>query len=264
MKLQDGTRILFIGDSITDCGRDRSGVIDVDGHLGGGYVLQVKSLLGAHYPERAVEVLNTGCGGHRITDLAGRWESDVLALKPDWLTVMIGINDVWRQFDRPFIEQVTPEGLRGHSLRPLFDGSADSVREDSFAEVTYHAAYQPMRSVRTKRWNYVRSFDNERRRPLANCDASRSRDVLVAAGYGDRPTAEEALYDLLFDPQERNNLAGDPAHADILKQMRKRLDRWLLETADPLLAGPVVLPKGATVNTRESVDPAEGPFISGE
>jgi lysophospholipase L1-like esterase len=109
MQFQDKTRLLFIGDSITDGGRVREAVNSSDEGLGGGYVRQVKALLGAHYPERVIEVLNTGCSGNRITDLEGRWEGDVLALKPDWLSVMIGINDVWRQFDRPSIAQVAPE-----------------------------------------------------------------------------------------------------------------------------------------------------------
>ncbi|MBN1136947.1 MAG: SGNH/GDSL hydrolase family protein [Anaerolineae bacterium] len=100
MKLADGDRLLFIGDSITDCGRawpvgERAG-------LGDGYVALVDSLLAAWYPERHVRVLNTGIGGNRVTDLRARWQSDVLDLKPDWLSVMIGINDVWRHFDSPF------------------------------------------------------------------------------------------------------------------------------------------------------------------
>ena len=97
MKLQDGQTLLFTGDSITDCGRARP--IGAGGGLGAGYVALVDSLLGAAVPERGVRVLNSGISGNRVTDLEARWQTDILDPQPDWLSVMIGINDVWRQFD---------------------------------------------------------------------------------------------------------------------------------------------------------------------
>ncbi len=96
MKLKDSTRLIFIGDSITDCGRGRP---VGDGNLGNGFVSMVDALLVAAYPQLKIRTINQGTGGHTVRDLAGRWDADVLALKPDWLVVMIGINDVWRQFD---------------------------------------------------------------------------------------------------------------------------------------------------------------------
>jgi lysophospholipase L1-like esterase len=89
----------MVGDSITDCGRARP-VGEMDG-LGSGYVSQVNALLGAAYPAHRIRVMNTGVSGNTVLDLEARWETDVLALEPDWLSVMIGINDVWRQFDSP-------------------------------------------------------------------------------------------------------------------------------------------------------------------
>ena len=97
MKIQNSDSILFIGDSITDCERARpvgSGV-----GLGESYVAFVNALLAAFYPERGITILNTGSSGNRIIDLEERWQTDVLDLTPDWLSIMIGINDVWRQFD---------------------------------------------------------------------------------------------------------------------------------------------------------------------
>ena len=106
MRIQGGT-LLFQGDSITDAGRARP--VGEGGGLGGGYSAQVHALLTACYPERKIRVLNTGVSGNRVTDLQARWQADVLDLKPDWLSVMIGTNDVWRQFDHPSMEQVLPE-----------------------------------------------------------------------------------------------------------------------------------------------------------
>jgi lysophospholipase L1-like esterase len=99
MVLQNGQTLLFIGDSITDAGRARP--VGEGNGLGSGYPSQVNALLAGTYPERKIRVLNTGISGHTVRDLAGRWERDVLDLKPDYLSIMIGTNDVWRQFDRP-------------------------------------------------------------------------------------------------------------------------------------------------------------------
>lgn len=108
MLLKDGQRVVFTGDSITDCGRGRP--IGAAPQLGGGYVALVDALLVACRPECAVEILNTGISGNRVIDLDSRWQGDVLDLAPDWLVIMIGINDVWRQFDRASDpNQVPPE-----------------------------------------------------------------------------------------------------------------------------------------------------------
>ena len=97
MKLEDGTTILFTGDSITDCGRARP--VGMRDGLGEGYVAFVNALLATTCPERRVKVLNTGISGNRVIDLDARWRTDVLALDPEWLSIMIGINDVWRHYD---------------------------------------------------------------------------------------------------------------------------------------------------------------------
>lgn len=108
MKLRNGQTLLFIGDSITDCGRARP--VGERGGLGSGYVSLVNARLEAAHPEISVRVLNTGISGNRVTDLDARWETDVIALRPDWLSIMIGINDVWRQLDDPMSPvQVPPK-----------------------------------------------------------------------------------------------------------------------------------------------------------
>lgn len=93
MKIDSKKTILFIGDSITDHGRDYA-----DGrHTGWGYVRRVADKLEAAYP--GITVLNRGISGNRVCDLEARWDEDCIALKPDILSVMIGINDTWRHFD---------------------------------------------------------------------------------------------------------------------------------------------------------------------
>lgn len=90
--LRRNDRILFQGDSITDAGRDRQD----PGSLGNGYVAILKGLLHSLYPELNAILLNRGCGGDRTPELLARWSEDCLALKPDVLSIMIGVNDVWR------------------------------------------------------------------------------------------------------------------------------------------------------------------------
>ena len=97
MRIENNQKLLLTGDSITDC--DRGYPIGEGDSLGTGYVAAVDSLLTAAYPERIISVLNSGISGNRVIDLETRWQADVLAHEPDWLSIMIGINDVWRQFD---------------------------------------------------------------------------------------------------------------------------------------------------------------------
>src|SRR6185437_7983095 len=98
MTLKKNSSLLLIGDSITDAGRDRS---PGSHSLGDGYVSQVQNLLSIAYHDYHVLVINRGISGNTVRDLKARWQNDVLDIKPDWLSVMIGINDVWRQFDTP-------------------------------------------------------------------------------------------------------------------------------------------------------------------
>ena len=91
----------MIGDSITDAGRAQPVGEGMGEALGRGYVALVDALLGTAYPAHHVRVVNMGTSGNTVRDLAARWQRDVLEQHPDWLSIMIGINDVWRQFDSP-------------------------------------------------------------------------------------------------------------------------------------------------------------------
>jgi lysophospholipase L1-like esterase len=105
MKLQQGAKLLMIGDSITDVGRVRPVGEGRGEALGRGYVAEVNALIQSVYPDLGIRVVNMGTSGDTVRNLKDRWTTDVLALKPDWLTIMIGINDVWRQFDQPLLTE---------------------------------------------------------------------------------------------------------------------------------------------------------------
>lgn len=154
-----------------------------------------------------------------------------------------------------------PDGLHGHSLLPLVRKEESEIRDELFAELTYHAAYDPQRAVRTRRHKLIRHWGERRLPVLPNVDDSPSKDLLVAAGWGEQPRPEVELYDLLADPGEMRNLADDPAFATIRRELEGRLLRWMHETDDPLLDGPVPVPPGAFVNDPAGLSATE-PFAA--
>jgi lysophospholipase L1-like esterase len=133
MNLPSNTTLLFIGDSITDADRKPAGEAnpwEPNFGLGHGYVSKVYGWLHAAHPDAAIRVVNKGVSGNTVRDLAARWQSDVLDLKPDVLCVMIGINDVWRQFDYPLHPEthVLPDEYRS-TLASLLAATRSKVRE---------------------------------------------------------------------------------------------------------------------------------------
>jgi lysophospholipase L1-like esterase len=124
-------KLLFIGDSITDCGRLRpvgEGVRDAP--LGNGYVALIEARRTATSPGHRQRIVNMGVSGDTVRGLAVRWDADVLALQPDHVVILIGINDVWRAFTRRnWIDwQIGPDEYRTtleDLVRQARDGGAD-------------------------------------------------------------------------------------------------------------------------------------------
>jgi arylsulfatase A-like enzyme len=147
---------------------------------------------------------------------------------------------------------------------PLVRGEVERINDEVFSEVTYHAAYEPQRAIRTDRWKYIRRYGDYDRTVLVNCDDSASKELLVEAGWGDQLVEREQLYDLVLDPSEGRNVAGDPARADVLSELGDRLTEWMRETDDPLLDGDVPAPPGAEINLPTQVSPEEPVTVVGE
>jgi lysophospholipase L1-like esterase len=121
MMFEAGQRIVFIGDSITDCGRR-----DVRAPYGDGYMNLVRALITARYPAVPLTWINRGIGGNTVRDLAARWEDDAIGERPDWLVVMIGINDVWRAFGGQPDEAVPLDEYEA-TLRALLRRAVDAT-----------------------------------------------------------------------------------------------------------------------------------------
>lgn len=148
-----------------------------------------------------------------------------------------------------------PDWLQGVSLMPLIRGETDEVRQEIFGEINFHAAYEPVRSVRTRRWSYIRRFDNRPYPILPNCDNSPGKQLWIESGWQGIAPDMEALYDLYFDPNEVYNLVGAPRSATVLQEMRARLEAWMQGTDDPLLQGPIPAPPGAVLEYPNALSP---------
>jgi len=95
MILKENNLILFTGDSITDCGRD----YDNPASLGAGYVNMLAGRLASDYAELNLRFLNTGISGDRTCELLSRWSGDCIDLQPDWVSILLGVNNTWRRYD---------------------------------------------------------------------------------------------------------------------------------------------------------------------
>lgn len=117
-------KFVFIGDSITWWSKSE------EDPIGSGYVRLLHDYLKVRYPSIPFEIYNQGISGNRVTDLQERWETDVLSLQPDFLSISIGINDVWRQIDSPDMEQVYPD-----QFKRVYENLLKQVKEKTSARI---------------------------------------------------------------------------------------------------------------------------------
>jgi lysophospholipase L1-like esterase len=121
MLFEAGQHIVCIGDSITDCERR-----DAHAPYGNGYVSLVRAFVTAARPDLGLRWTNRGVGGDTVRHLAARWETDAIDAAPDWLSVMIGINDIWRGYmDRP--DEAVPIDEYETTLRALLTEVVDKT-----------------------------------------------------------------------------------------------------------------------------------------
>ena len=129
MKIAPRSKFLLIGDSVTDMGRAQPVGEGLFNPHGTGYPNVVQGLLTSVYPDYLINVVNMGISGNTVRDLKARWQKDVIDMKPDWVSVMIGVNDVWRQFDVPQLPDrgVPPDEYRA-TLGELVDRTLPLVK----------------------------------------------------------------------------------------------------------------------------------------
>ena len=154
MLLKNFDRIVFAGDSVTDMGSASpvgEGLFD---NLGQSYVRRVDNLLGALLPEYRFRITNSGISGNTSRDLKLRFDTDVIDLHPHIVSIMIGINDVWRQFDTPaaFDHQVMLEEYE-KNLREMIEKAKGCARE-VILMTPYYMEINPQDAMRSRMDEY--------------------------------------------------------------------------------------------------------------
>lgn len=150
-----------------------------------------------------------------------------------------------------------PPHVTGRSLVSILKGEQAEVNNCIFAEVTNHAAYEPMRCIRTNQYKYIRRFDCFAKPVCPNIDSGLTKELLLAHGLEQMPLPQAELYDLLLDPNERHNLVSSPQYQVIAEELRQKLLQWMEQTEDPLLSGERIVPADARVNPQTGKEPNE-------
>ncbi len=225
-------------------------ILDAVDHLGlrDNTVVMVTTDHGISFPEMKCTLKDTGTGVALFIrhPQIGRGSSDAMVSQIDVFPTicdMLGIEK--------------PDWLQGTSLLPLMQGQVDKVHDYVFAEVTYHAAYEPMRSVRSDRLKLIRRFAKDRHKPFVNIGEHAAKDWFLTSKLPGIEAAYDSLYDLIADPAEEINLVDRPEYADDYKRMAAALEKWMEKTNDPLLNGPISLQPGEITNCVNAKSPFE-------
>lgn len=148
-----------------------------------------------------------------------------------------------------------PEWLAGRSLVPILQNPQAEVNDAVFSEATYHAAAEPQRCVRTRRYKYIRRYGVNDAYVPANIDAGGSKDFLLEEGLLSHKIDREMLFDLSFDPMERKNLIHQKDYAAVADDLRARLAKHMADTGDFIESGRLPRPEGMILNTITCIDP---------
>ena len=133
-----------------------------------------------------------------------------------------------------------PESVEGKSfLSMMTDEKPEPIRDEVFIQITDHVRWIPTRAVRTHRWKYIKNYsDNPVGLDMNNHDEWAHRMCELPNHPWKRPRVPEELYDLKRDPNEQNNLAGNPKYRGIQEELEKRLKAHMERTNDPFLGEP--------------------------
>jgi N-sulfoglucosamine sulfohydrolase len=209
---------------------------------------------GLAFPKMKCNLYDTGIGVSLILKFPGNKR------KGEALDSLVSQVDLYPTIC-DFLKIKKPDWLHGHSLVDLLDGETERVRDEIFAEVTYHAAYEPMRCIRTERYKLIKFYDDHEQFVPANIDDCQSKDFLVENNFLQEKRQKEMLFDLYLDPVERINLVQDERYKAIYEDLSGRLESWMEETGDPLLqGGKIPKPDGAIANKLSCMSPNEENF----
>jgi len=149
------------------------------------------------------------------------------------------------------LEIKKPEYLDGNSFKSLFE-KEEKINEYVFSQINFHTSYEPARSIRNKRYKYIKYYDkNYNKFNYSNIDNSNPKDLLIDNGLLEKNKDIEQFYDLYFDPMEKNNLINDPKYKKIIDIMKSHLKNWQEIKNDPILKGGMSYPEDGKVNKKD-------------
>lgn len=203
---------------------------------------------GIAFPNMKCNLYDTGIGVSFIIKFPGNKSAGTVT---DVLTSQIDVFPTICEL----LKLPAPSWLEGKSLKGVVDGGSDEINEAVFSEVTYHAAYEPQRCVRTRRYKYIKRYDNYEMYVPANIDNGKSKDFLISAGLLKQKRFTEELYDLYMDPGERNNLIDSKENQETRRYMAGLLEQHQSNTGDFMGISPVPRPDSLVLNKLSCIDP---------
>ena len=204
---------------------------------------------GIAYPNMKCNLYDTGTGVAFILRIPGKGHSvcDALCSQLDLFPTVCDL-----------LELPKPDWLQGVSMLPLLNGERKEIHDFIFSEITFHATYEPSRSVRSKHYKLIRFFDGGELPKMPNICAGIAKDLYAKTPLSREPRPKELFFDLIADPCERLNLAEDPHYREPYLLHAAALDAWMRRTEDPLLGGTDlmrVIGKGSRINPLDGYDP---------
>lgn len=186
--------------------------------------------------------------GPKSTGMIGGRICDLLLGQLDWFPTLCDLLSIER-----------PVWLEGRSFAPWLQGDETFVGCDAvFAQQTYHAVYEPLRAIRTDRYKYIQADHDYAKMIAANVDDSPTKQVMLAAGWYQKPQKKQRFFDLEIDPLELDNRRDDPAYASVITDLQRQLHVWQVQTNESILNGPVALLEGVPPVQPDALSPWDG------
>lgn len=199
LQLKQGATVLIQGDSITDAGRNRKNTKPNDlKALGRGYAQLIAYHLLAKHPEKELKIFNRGISGHKVPDLDARWDRDCLDLKPDILSIMIGVNDYWHTVAFGSKYKGTVESYES-GFKALLERTQKALPETRLVICDPFVVQAADKSTRA---DWFPEFDHRRAKARSVAESAgaiyvefqQMFDAAVAAGYPHKDLAGDAIH----------------------------------------------------------------------
>ncbi len=139
-----------------------------------------------------------------------------------------------------------PKDIEGKSFLPVLKNINQSFREEIFTEKTFHEMYDPIRSIRTKKYKYIYNFEKLETLYQIPMDIMRDLSGRYMQDKYNKPRSKEELYDLEKDPNEQNNLINNTNYKNVAVELKQKLFDWMRKTNDPILKGKIKTQNGVS------------------